>query len=114
MPRRQYSKVSETQFQCSSCDYSTYKKDLLVAHLDKHKEKDSYICGICHFSTKYRRNLRVHLETHVETEALKVFECKSCKYSTRLRKCLTRHLLSKKHLTMVGRLSDYRPRGLKD
>lgn len=113
-PASQSSKVSETKFQCDSCDYSTFKKDLLVAHLDKHKEKDSYICGICHFSTKYRRNLRMHLETHVESEALKVFECKWCKYSTRLRRCLKRHLTSKKHLATVGRLSDYRPRGIKD
>ncbi|XP_050303407.1 RE1-silencing transcription factor-like [Anthonomus grandis grandis] len=104
-------------FKCDSCPYSSIRRGLYLAHLDKHKDpKDVgnlYICDVCKFSTKYRRNLRVHLETHRDDVTKTIYECKICNFRSRLHYCLKRHLLSKKHLTVVGKSSEYCPREIR-
>ncbi|KAH1005647.1 hypothetical protein HUJ04_006589 [Dendroctonus ponderosae] len=117
--RKQKSQLDQNdqKFDCKECSYSTFKKGLFMAHLDKHKNTNDisglYICDICSFTTKYRRNLRAHLETHKECTQLKVYKCSICKFQTRLGYCLKRHFLSKKHLLKVGQLDTYSPRSLK-
>ncbi|XP_066246162.1 zinc finger Y-chromosomal protein-like [Euwallacea similis] len=104
-------------YTCDKCPYTTTNKGLLTSHFDKHKDlrniSELYICEVCSFRTKYRRNLRVHLQTHKDDDVLKVFTCKICSFKTRIRNCLKRHLLSRRHLLLVGKLHDYRPRGVK-
>ncbi|XP_066149856.1 RE1-silencing transcription factor B-like [Euwallacea fornicatus] len=104
-------------YSCDKCSYTTTNRGLLTSHFDKHKDLQDvsglYICEVCSFRTKYRRNLRVHLQTHKDDDVLKVFACKICSFKTRIRNCLKRHLLSRRHLLLVGKLHDYRPRGVK-
>lgn len=111
------SAINMEEYFCNKCPYKTYKKGLLSSHMDKHKDVDDvmnlYICDICSFSTKYRRNLRVHLETHQESEDLRIYKCRTCRFKTRIGYCLKRHLLSKRHLLEVGKIEEYCPRSQK-
>ena len=111
---------SSKSFECKKCNYSAKLKTNYEKHLtsNKHKgivkeikekrEEDGYFhCEPCQHKTADITNFRTHCKSkkHLNggCESIgKMYECKWCKYQTRVKRAFDNHNLTGKHIKNKG------------
>lgn len=81
---------SKPFYQCSSCNFSTKRKDLLRRHVAKHLLPESYlVCPMCKFAESSVHSFATHMISH---ESRLKLQCCFCEHIFKKPKELKRHL----------------------
>ena len=68
---------------CTSCDYTSKRKDLMEKHIKGMHRKEHYSCDKCSYITRWKDGLVRHKkEGTCKVNVLLKHKCKSCDYST--------------------------------
>ncbi|XP_066257833.1 zinc finger protein 711-like [Euwallacea similis] len=76
-------------FKCAECEYTTFSKDRLAAHVKRHSN-ELFTCHMCKFVTKREEYLQTHFKfKHTDLE--KPYPCDTCSYKGKTKRELDRH-----------------------
>ncbi|GAB6020748.1 hypothetical protein CHUAL_003410 [Chamberlinius hualienensis] len=79
----------EIVFACVDHLYSNLENDEETDDADKSSENDTYKCNVCQKVMSTLTDIRTHCLTHT---VLKPYRCSTCKYSTKVKSLMLKHL----------------------
>lgn len=82
--------MKEGDFKCPVCDYTSYFKWNLYAHMRKHKYEKQFRCEHCPYATSYKHNFLKHNKVHKKQDMK--FKCDKCTFVTKYEGHIMRHL----------------------